>query len=142
VRFTLQTPEQIRVEAERRIKSGIHARGNAGTGLALKAGTLGLGLSFLCLYVPAAGPVLARGLAICSAIYMAGSGGVFVSSRLRKVSEAEVADLAYKLRHLSHGQCPICRADILLAPIELVETLPCPACHRQLYFSGGMVSAA
>ncbi|HVF10497.1 MAG TPA: hypothetical protein VNA16_06830 [Abditibacteriaceae bacterium] len=142
VRFTLQSPEQIREEAERRIKSAIHARGNAGASLALKAGTLGLVLSFLCTYIPVTGALLARGLAICSVIYMVGSVGVFLFSRTRKVNEAELADLTDKLRNLAQGNCPICHEDILVSPIELVEVLECPRCRGDLYIRHGTVSPA
>jgi len=146
VPFTHQSPDEIRAEAERRIKSGFTARGNAGTGQALKAGVLGLGLSFLSLRIPGLGPehaaILSRVLAAGSALCMAGSGGMFLSSRLHKVSERDLEDATHRLRNMSKGHCPICDAEICLTPIERVATVECPACHGALYFSDDTVRAA
>jgi hypothetical protein len=133
--FAPCTPEEIRLEAERRLEEARRAAQGPDYRHYVVAGCLALN-AFLALLIPVAGPFLCIGLLLGAAWVI--FRGPFAPAPIR-LDPRDVDEESSRLGWLVKGDCPGCRQPITLTIRQDPSDTECPVCRGRLRYQRGHV---
>lgn len=142
VRFRPRPPAAIRALAEQQLSAELAAvvkpsptpYWGATAGLAIFA--------LVSLLLPSPIGYILCPLLLAGAVWAAlTANGTLTKGKEEEARQKRLAELCAHLRHVSDGNCPACKQQIMINPSTDPADVPCPSCQAKLHYNQGCVEA-